>query len=211
MSALEEITNTNSGISVTDQHKCIDNANRQKNPMEPFPELLKYDGPDGTGEFDLYCRRKADMEPKALKWAFKLAEKNVGPQYKSCSLGWQPKVKQADLNKNWARYLVALDRKSRKPAAYSMFRFDMDYGRSVLYCYEMQVESEFQRKGLGKFMMLALEKMAKRFGMERLVLTVLKNNDDGMRFYKNLGYDIDEMSPDKADNEAYEILSKLMI
>ncbi|XP_058443799.1 N-alpha-acetyltransferase 40 [Malaya genurostris] len=210
MSALEEITNCNdSGMSATAQQKAIEKANRQLNPMAEHSEFCKY---DVTGcEFDLYCRRKADMEPKTLKWAFKLAEKNVGPQYKSCSLGWQPKVKQSDLNKAWARYLVAVDRKTRKPAAYSMFRFDLDYGRCVLYCYEMQVESEYQRKGLGGFMMRALEKMAQHYGMERLVLTVLKNNDDGVRFYQKLGYDVDETSPDKSDNAAYEILSKSML
>lgn len=68
-----------------------------------------------------------------------------------------------------------------------MFRFDMDYGRSVLYCYEMQVEEEFQRKGLGGFMMTALEEIAKSFGMEKLVLTLLTNNPDAKRFYDRLG------------------------
>lgn len=208
MSALEEITN-NSAAAATAQQKAIEKANRQVNPIADYPEFLKYDANDC--ELDLYCRRKAEMDHKTLKWAFKLAEKNVGPQYKTCSLGWQPKVKQSDLNKAWARYLVALDRKTRKPAAYSMFRFDLDYGRSAVYCYEMQVDSEFQRKGLGAFMMRALEKMAQHYGMERVVLTVLKNNDDGMRFYKMLGYDVDETSPDKADNVAYEILSKSML
>lgn len=209
MAALEEITNSNSAVSATAQQKAIENANRQVNPIIAFPEFLKYD--QNGCEFDLYCRRKADMDSKVLKWAFKLAEKNVGPQYKSCSLGWQPKVKQSDLNKAWARYLVAVDRKTKKPAGYSMFRFDLDYGRSVVYCYEMQVDSEFQRKGLGAFMMQALEKMARHYGMERLVLTVLQNNEDGMRFYKTLGYDVDETSPDKSDNCAYVIMSKSML
>lgn len=209
MSALEEITNSNSAMLATIQQKAIEKANRQVNPMAEFTNFLKYD--QNGCELDLYCRRKADMDPKTLKWAFKLAERNVGPQYKSCSLGWQPKVKQADLNKAWARYVVAVDRKTKKPAAYSMFRFDLDYGRSVVYCYEMQVDSDYQRKGLGAFMLQALETMARHYGMERLVLTVLKNNEDGMRFYKKLGYDIDETSPDKADKEAYEIMSKSML
>lgn len=72
------------------------------------------------------------MGDKTLKWAFKLAEKNVGPFYKANSMGWQPKIKQADLNKNWARYLVACD-KDKNPVAYAMFRFDFDYQMSVVY------------------------------------------------------------------------------
>lgn len=72
----------------------------------------------------------------------------------------------------------------------------------------MQVESEYQRKGLGAFMMKALESIAEHFKMEKLVLTVLKNNPDACRFYDKLGYKKDETSP---DDEDYEILSKVFI
>lgn len=73
----------------------------------------------------------------------------------------------------------------------------------------MQVDEGSQRKGLGEFMMKALERMAKIYSMDLLVLTVLKNNDGARRFYKRLGYVLDEMSPDKKDEpEDYEILSK---
>lgn len=40
--------------------------------------------------------------------------------------GWQPKVKQSDLIKIWAPYLVAVH-KQRIPIGYAMFRFNMDY------------------------------------------------------------------------------------
>lgn len=124
---------------------------------------------------------------QVLKWAFKLAERNVGPYYKTCRVGWQPKVKQADLNKNWARYLIVIDQATKKNAAYCMFRFDLDYGSSVLYCYEMQVEEPYQRKGLGAFLLQALEEMTRLWKMEKLVLTVLKNNPGALRFYERLG------------------------
>lgn len=51
----------------------------------------------------------------------------------------------------------------------------------------MQVDEGSQRKGLGEFMMKALERMAKIYSMDLLVLTVLKNNDGARRFYKRLG------------------------
>lgn len=53
--------------------------------------------------------------------------------------------------------------------------------------YELQVEAEYQRKGLGAFMMKALEDMALYWKMEKVVLTVLKNNPDACKFYKRLG------------------------
>lgn len=119
-------------ISATQQHKSLGIASRSKNPIEEaFPEYAKYKKDDF--EVSLYCKHKADMDPKVIKFAFKLAEANVGPYYKTCKLGWQPKIKQNELNKNWARYLVAVDTKKKQPVAYAMFRFDLDYGSSVLY------------------------------------------------------------------------------
>ena len=54
--------------------------------------------------------------------------------------------------------------------------------------------------------MKCLEKLAKVWQMERIVLTVLTNNDGALRFYKRLGYTVDETSPD--DEPSYQIFSK---
>lgn len=72
----------------------------------------------------------------------------------------------------------------------------------------MQVEQSHQRKGLGAYMLNLLEKTAALWAMEFTVLTVLKNNPEAMKFYERLGFAIDESSPDKSEEAAYEILSK---
>lgn len=188
------------------QHKMIEKANHQENPFAPIVDLYGVYKKDDL-EVKFKCFTKKNIEKSLVKWAFKLTEKNVSSYYNSCALGWTPKVKSNDMNKNWARYLIGYNNEN-KPIAFSLFRFDFDYGRSCLYCYELQVEQESQRKGLGEFMMSALERMAKIWSMERLVLTILTNNDGAMRFYKRLGYVLDETSPDKSDEPSYEILSK---
>ncbi|XP_017472949.1 PREDICTED: N-alpha-acetyltransferase 40 [Rhagoletis zephyria] len=197
------MTNAN---STTNQQRNVENAARAKNPLESVPDTSHFTAKNGA-EYKLYCRAKGDMDAKTLKWAFKLAERNVSPFYKALQMGWQPKVKQNDLNKKWARYLVATD-KSGESVAYTMFRFDMDYGHSVLYCYEMQIESSSQRQGLGKFMMNALEQCARHWHMDKVVLTVLKNNTNATAFFKAIGYGLDETSPDILEKAEYEILSK---
>lgn len=117
--------------SVSNQHKTIERAAKVKNPFESLAsDYSTFKNEDV--EVSIYCKWKDDMDTKTLKWAFKLAERNVSPFYESGPIGWQPKVKQRDLNKNWARYLVAVD-KQKNPIGYAMFRFDMDYGTSVLY------------------------------------------------------------------------------
>lgn len=117
-----------------------------------------------------------------------------------------------------------------------MFRFDMDYGRSCIYwyvvffvltkqqdnaiynrylnnyvfrSYELQIDEGYRSKGVGEHLMKALEKMAKIWNMERIVLTLLTNNEGAIRFYKRLEYTLDETSPD--DEPAYDIMSKLIL
>lgn len=124
-------TENGSFISAQNQHKSIEYASKVKNPLEPFAsEFTNYQIDDC--DVTIYCKWKNEMDAKTLKWAFKLAERNVAQFYETGPIGWQPKVKQSDLNKNWARYMVAIDKK-KNPVAYAMFRFDLDYGNSVLY------------------------------------------------------------------------------
>ena len=113
------------------KHKNVEKANHQKNPFTSIEEMFgKYENGDDF-KVELKCFHQKEMNKGDIKWCFKLAERNVGGYYKSCALGWQPKVKQNDLNKSWARYLLAYQQ--NKLVAYAMFRFDMDYGRSTLY------------------------------------------------------------------------------
>ncbi|KAL7729334.1 hypothetical protein ACLKA6_008909 [Drosophila palustris] len=197
-------------LSASAKHKFVEAAARAKNPLEKLPVQCDSYKSKTSEEFKLYCRAKSDMDAKTLKWTFKLAEQNVGPYYKQLKMGWKPKIKQAELNKNWARFLVALNQQNQ-PVAYTMFRFDMDDGDCVLYCYEIQISPEYQRKGLGKFMMETLESCARFWQLEKIMLTVLNNNESSLKFFKTLGYVTDETSPDVLQEADYQILSKTML
>ena len=74
------------------------------------------------------------------------------------------------------------------------------------FSYELQIDEKYQNKGLGEHLMKCLEKLANVWQMERVVLTVLTNNDGALRFYNRLGYTVDETSPD--DEPSYQIFSK---
>ncbi|XP_017142890.1 N-alpha-acetyltransferase 40 [Drosophila miranda] len=192
-------------LSTGAKQKFVEAAARAKNPLDTLP-YEKYTAPSGE-EFKLICRTKSDADAKTIKWAFKLAEKNVGPYYKQLKMGWQPKIKAAEHNKNWARYLVAQNDK-KENVAYCMFRFDMENYDCILYCYEMHVAASSQRKGLGRFMMQALEDCARHWNLEKVMITVLNNNENSISFYKKLGYSKDETSPDVTEEAEYQIFSK---
>lgn len=112
------------------QHKTIEKANQQKNPFLVIAdEYSKYERDEL--KIDIVHKTSKELSKDLSKFCFRLAEKNVSKYYKESSLGWTPKIKQTDMGKAWARFLIAYDEK--KPVGYSMFRFDMDYGRSVVY------------------------------------------------------------------------------
>lgn len=102
------------------QHRAIEKANQQKNPFTIIAEECGNYAKDDIKINVKYFSSK-EMSKELQKFCFKLAEKNVSSYYKSCSLGWQPKVKQNDMAKSWARFLIAFDEK--KPIGYTMFRF----------------------------------------------------------------------------------------
>lgn len=84
--------------------------------------------------------------------------------------------------------------------------FDVEEGEEVLYCYELHTVDSARRLGLGRLLMSALERVAMRTHMAKVMLTVFKANDAACVFYTRLQYEEDENSPAGAD---YLILSKV--
>lgn len=54
----------------------------------------------------------------------------------------------------------------------------------IFFSYELQLEPGVIRRGLGKFMMQILELVAFKNNMRKVVLTVLKNNQNSVFFKK---------------------------
>eukprot|EP00995_Heteronema_vittatum_P000890 NODE_1122_length_1063_cov_218.447732_g773_i0.p1 GENE.NODE_1122_length_1063_cov_218.447732_g773_i0~~NODE_1122_length_1063_cov_218.447732_g773_i0.p1 ORF type:complete len:265 (+),score=125.94 NODE_1122_length_1063_cov_218.447732_g773_i0:59-796(+) len=154
----------------------------------------------------------ADDLPKELQdWAFNMVKTNMYTFYQNCPEigGWNDRGKREEMFDSTARFIIAFD--GDVPLGYVDFRFDMDFGRRVIYCYEMHIEPAGQRKGLGRHIMTTLELLGRKLQLEALVLTVFLDNLSGIEFYKRkLKYTIDESSPinDLEDHTGFEILSK---
>ncbi|KAK4884244.1 hypothetical protein RN001_000515 [Aquatica leii] len=189
--------------------QMVEKANALTDPLEPFPAFKVFKKDDL--HVMLYVKRLADLEDNVKEWIFNLTKQNMEEMYNNCSWGWNDKKKQEELMDESAWYLIA-KLVDGKLLGFSHFRFDIDEGIEVLYCYELQLEVDVQRKGLGKFMMQILELMAFMNNMKKVVLTVLKNNDNS-HFFKAINYQIDDSSPIDEDDDdeeyPYEILSKI--
>jgi hypothetical protein len=63
-----------------------------------------------------------------------VATREIHYRYEQCEWGWKESVKREELYDEDACYLLALDPRGDL-LAFSHFRFDLDYGRPVLYWY----------------------------------------------------------------------------
>ena len=91
-----------------------------------------------------------------------------------------------------------------------MVQFCMEAERPTLYLLELQLTEQTRGKGLGKFLMEAVEDVAHKQRMQCVMLTVFKANVGAVRLYEKLGYVVDESSPSQCGvpDSSYEIMSK---
>lgn len=134
------------------------------------------------------------------------------PRYEQSEWGWKDREKREEMTDDRAWYLIAWENSSI-PVAFSHFRFDVECGDEVLYCYEVQLESKVRRKGLGKFLIQILQLMANSTQMKKVMLTVFKHNHGAYQFFREaLQFEIDDSSPSMSgccgEDCSYEILSR---
>ncbi|XP_056366309.1 N-alpha-acetyltransferase 40 isoform X2 [Oenanthe melanoleuca] len=187
----------------------VEAANQLQDPLEAFPVFKKYDR-NGLN-VSIECRRASGLEPSTLDWAFELTKANMQSLYEQSEWGWKEREKRAELRDERAWYLLARD--CSGPVAFSHFRFDVECGDEVLYCYEVQLESRVRRRGLGKFLLQILQLVANSTQMKKVMLTVFKHNPGALQFFREaLQFEVDPTSPSVSgccgDDSSYEILSR---
>ncbi|XP_050354230.1 N-alpha-acetyltransferase 40 [Nymphalis io] len=190
---------------IADGMSYVTSANKLKELAPLCKELLVYSNKDL--EIDMYIQKVSELDKKVLDWAINLTERNMKSLYETCAWGWNKDDKVEQMMDDTAWYLIAKD-KNNKLQAFSHFRFDMDFGDPVLYCYELQIEAEGRRRGLGQRVMSVLERLAQATRMRCVRLTALTHNPSAAAFFKACGYSLDETSPPKEEITHYEILSK---
>jgi len=141
------------------------------------------------------------------------------------SLGWNYSSKQEEIFNPMSRFILC--RKSENSeggpiVGYTIFRFEREEGEDVAYCYELQVAESSRKGGLGRMLVQKLSDIGIKWGMEKIMLTALKENTAAMKFYTSIGFTLDPISPEYESDEDdgwvdedqeeydYEILSKLL-
>jgi ribosomal protein S18 acetylase RimI-like enzyme len=160
----------------------------------------------------------ANVSDELLEELVGLFEQNMGDFYRNSSWGLDLAEKAEELRHRRSRHLHVYSAKGEKElAAFVHFRFDYDDdeapSRVVLYLYEIQVNEAYRRQGLGRKLMEMMEYIATTAGLDRILLTVFKQNEAAMNFYiKSLCYAVDESSPSQFGESAdFEILTKVLL
>lgn len=156
---------------------------------------------------DIYTAKSipdADFEA-----CFGLIELTSSNAYGGSSVGWSPLKKRKEMKLPDMRYLIAREGSrtvnpnlngSSAPTqgqilGFLSFMVTYEDGKEVIYCYEIHMSPMAQGLGLGKQLMLTLEDIGRRVGLEKAMLTVFKSNTKALRFYDRLGFVVDEYSP----------------
>ncbi|XP_077974462.1 N-alpha-acetyltransferase 40-like isoform X2 [Styela clava] len=184
--------------------KLVAEANKIDDPLAPLVSFQKYNK-NGLN-LTISCHKRESVEEDILLWALNLTKSNMESLYEESGWGWKDRDKLQEMKDDNARYLIVKN-EDEKPVAFIHFRFDLDYGQPVVYCYEIQLESEVRNKGLGFFLMQILQLFAIKNSLFKVSATILRINDKSMDFFmRKLKFTEDETSP---DDECYMIVSKL--
>ncbi|KAF9430085.1 N-alpha-acetyltransferase 40 [Podila epigama] len=135
-----------------------------------------------------------DDIPEHLRlFALDLVETNMMDLYMKSKDGWCRSDKEDEMRDEQSRYLIAFH--DARPVSMVHFQFleeetMTDRDAEVAYCFEIQVIPEYQRKGIGAYLIGLLETIGKAAEMEKVMLTVFKDFEQGpdkaVRFLKAL-------------------------
>ncbi|RCN37981.1 iron-sulfur cluster assembly accessory protein, partial [Ancylostoma caninum] len=141
----------------------VKKASKMSNPVEKLQCLPAHeDRKTLDGEiisFETYWATHLSKEQET--WVFDLFKKNMYALYSMSQWGWDPESKKAELGATTARFIIAKNERGEN-IGYTHYRFDMDHNCPVLYCYEIQVEEKYQKKGVGTLLMQTLETLAEK-------------------------------------------------
>ena len=170
------------------------------------------EGVESRGPFLLRYLWAENMPRDWTSWAFDLLKENMQALYEG-AWGWSDKGKRAELRDSSARFLVAMREEDGQLAGFVHVRFTVAEELRVAYVYEIQVAKEFQRQGLGRFLMKVTSFIASQAGMDAVDLTVFKENHGAMSFYHSLGYTLAPDSPSLHGDltQPHELLRKVLL
>lgn len=189
------------------------------------PKLLDYDllwRPNGkyspydcnTFHIKMHCTvdvySSSTIPAEDFDACFELIEQTSADAYRASSWGWSAARKRKEMRLPDMKYLIQRRSQTGSPEvtfadgmsfrrgeilAFLSFMVTYEDGREVIYCYEVHVAPKVQGQGIGMHLMMLLRSIGVNIGLEKAMLTCFRSNRRALRFYKSIGYKVDENSP----------------
>ncbi|OTB17237.1 hypothetical protein K445DRAFT_9958 [Daldinia sp. EC12] len=152
--------------------------------------------PKTQDKFSLSLTSSGKLSNEDLDACFRLVEETSRTDYESSSIGWQPSKKITEMKSPELRYILVKDI-AGSVRGYTSLMPTYEEGEPVVYCYEIHLKPELQGTGLGRTLMGFLESVAINTPpIEKVMLTCFLSNQKAFAFYKKLGFEKDEISPE---------------
>lgn len=203
-------------------------------PRFTTEDLLEYRSirTDTSQDFDITLVAADYLTPGEYNASYGLIEETSRSDYESSNFGWHPRRKRKEMLEPEMKYLL-VRRKSTETTierrkdcgdmdtsilGFLSFMVDHDSSPSVpvLYIYEIHLAAALRGLGLGNHLMQVADSIARKVGLDKVMLTCFLCNQKALRFYIDHGFVKDACSPEdrKTRNKVvpadYVIMSKDM-
>ncbi|KAK3983844.1 acyl-CoA N-acyltransferase [Cladorrhinum sp. PSN332] len=161
----------------------------------------------------------AKISPSDLQACFDLIAETSKHDYEKSTSGWQPDQKLKEMKSPELRYILVKDADTKTVKGFASLMPTYECTQPVIYCYEIHLKPELQGTGMGSLLMGLLENVAGRVPpVRKVMLTCYLSNERGLKFYRKLGYERDDISPverrlrgNKVIRPDYVIMSKVVV
>lgn len=177
------------------------------------------------GHFKAFKKNGLDLEigfstklsPQEAKYCFSQVKENMEDLYDNSGYGWDDDDKRRELTEDGARFLLIREWPEEEGqevgnlVGFAHFRvtvtgdfMDEMTGESCLCLWDIHIEEEFQRKGLGRHIIMMLEVMARSYHIDYVVAPLMLDDEDSEAWLQSLkGYSVatDLMSGIGLDSE----------
>lgn len=157
------------------------------------------DDGDNLSGYVLCFETNDTIDEDDFERCFRLVERTSSATYRASSGGWSAVKKRKEMELLDIRYLLlkSVEHNCRTGSVkgFLSFMITIEDEHEVCYVYELHLRKEMQGRGVGKWMMKQVEKIGRRAGMEKTMLTVFRSNEGARKFYEGLGYGVDDFSP----------------
>jgi ribosomal protein S18 acetylase RimI-like enzyme len=180
---------------------------------------------------DLEIKFKTKLSRAEVDWSFDIIKDNMEGRYDMSGYGWDDEDKHMTLTENGARFLVIRewpeedDAQEGNMVGIAHFRFsvtgeymDTMAGEPSLILWDLHIDEDFQRRGLGKHVLTLLEFVAKREGMRYMSVPVMLKDEISLAWVRKAGGG--KYQPDTSlrslidfdpEMEGFEVFSKELV